>query len=184
MTKIARFLTAYAVAAVLLALAGGCGGGRNDAVANEGDYRPGEAFRPADETPEVTRMNNAQIAAGARTDATLRPYHFDEAGLNSLGREKLDHMVSGGPRRTGTLVVYLDAASDGDDKGLDDARREAVTEYLTGLGLTRDAFRLEMGHNSRATTPARTLQPAQGAAPVLPTFGGGGSGGGFGQPTK
>jgi hypothetical protein len=186
MTTIARFLTAYAVAAVLLALAGGCGGDKASGGDSADGSRPGEAFYREGETPEVTRMNQEQIAAGARTDATLRPYHFHEAELNSLGLEKLDHMVGGAPR-TGALVVYLDVPSDGDEKALASARRKAVTEYLSGRGLAEHSFRLESGHNPRATVPVRSLQRETDVvdpAPEAPPTGFGSSGGGSGQPTK
>src|SRR5687767_7687294 len=104
MTKFARFLTADAAAAALLAMTGGCGhgGGAEEAGGSGGEGRPGEKFREPHETTDLARINEQQIAAGARTDATLRPYHFHEAELNSLGFEKLDHMVSGAPR-TGAL---------------------------------------------------------------------------------
>ena len=131
----------------------------------------------------MTRINQEQIAAGARTDATLRPYHFHEAELNSLGLEKLDHMVSGAPR-DGALVVYLDVPSDGDEKALAAARRKAVTEYLSGRGMAERSFRLESGHNPRATVPVRSLQRETDAiepAPEAPPTGFGSSGGGSGR---
>src|SRR4051794_20197429 len=114
--RIARLLTAYAVAAALLALLGGC--------APEGDKtddgaRPADEFRGADEVSDVTRINDQQIAAGARTDATLRAYHFHEADLNSLGREKIDLMLKDGPG-AGKLVVYLDVPAAGDKRSLAD----------------------------------------------------------------
>jgi hypothetical protein len=184
-TKIARFLTAYAVAAALLAITGGCAS-RGDAESAPSDGRRAETFRPAAETTDVARISEQQIAAGARTDATLRPYHFYDAELNSLGLEKLDHMFSGAPR-TGALVVYLDIPSADEHKALADARRKAVGEYLAGRGMARGAFRVVTGHNPNATVPARSLPPGEGAAmPETPAgFGGGGaSGGGFGEPTK
>ena len=186
MTTIARFLTAYAVAAALLALVGGCGGGAAEGGDSADGSRPGEAFHREEDTPELTRINREQIAAGARTDATLRPYHFHEAELNSLGLDKLDHMVSGAPRE-GALVVYLDVPSDGDEKALAAARRKAVSDYLSGRGLAERSFRLESGHNPRATVPVRSLQRETNAiepAPEAPPTGFGSSGGGSGQPTK
>ena len=187
MTTIARFLTAYAVAAALLALVGGCGGGAADEGGDSADgSRPGEAFHREEDTPELTRINREQIAAGARTDATLRPYHFHEAELNSLGLDKLDHMVSGAPRE-GAMVVYLDVPSDGDDKALATARRKAVTDYLSGRGMAERSFRLESGHNPRTTVPARTLQ-RQGnvmeAPSEAPAAGFGNSGDASGEPKK
>jgi hypothetical protein len=160
-TRIARFLTAYATAAALLALLGGCAA---DVEKSDDAGRPAEEFRPVDEVSDVTRINDQQIAAGARTDATLRPYHFYEADLNSLGREKLDLMLKDGAG-AGGLVVYLDVPAAGDKRQLADARRGAVAEYLASRGLAEDSFRLERGHNPDNTFPA---VPARGVKPAAP----------------
>src|SRR5687767_12614030 len=109
---------------VLAMTAGGC-----KTSADMGG-RPAGEFLGVDEETAVTRLVNQQIAAGARTDATLRSYHFDDGFLNSLGQEKLDFMVMSCDNKAGELVVYLDLpAGDGDaGKTLAQARQDAVTD--------------------------------------------------------
>src|SRR5688500_3785191 len=103
---------------------------------------PAEQFMEPGELSEVTRMGDQQIANGARTDATLRPYHFNHAGrLNSLGRAKLDQMVDADDTDgSATMVVYVDVpAADGDaGKRLADARQDAVKQHLVSNGLTEE----------------------------------------------
>src|SRR4051812_25759257 len=53
----------------------------------------GDQFRPAGEVRATQRFTDAQVASGARADATLHPYHFDCLDLNSLGQRKLDAML-------------------------------------------------------------------------------------------
>ena len=185
-TRIARFLTAYATAAALLALLGGCATGGDDGEKDAAASRPADEFRAPDEVADVTRINDQQIAAGARTDATLRAYHFYQADLNSLGREKLDLMMKDG-RGAGGLVVYLDVPAAGEMRTLADARRNAVAEYLAGRGLAEDSFRLERGHNPDNTSPAvpaRRAQPGASDAPPAQDTGPDRSfGGGLGDTT-
>ena len=112
---------------------------------------PAEQFMEPGEVSHVTRMGDQQIANGARTDATLRPYHFNQAGrLNSLGVQKLERIVDADDADgEGELVLYVDVPTTDGDKGkkLADARHDAVTKQLMELGLTEEQFRLETGHN-------------------------------------
>src|SRR4051812_3468386 len=74
---------------------------------------------------QVNAMMNAQAAAGARADATLYPFHFEGARLNSTGQEKLDRMLpdENGASHDATaattdvanaspMTVYLDVPAD------------------------------------------------------------------------
>lgn len=129
---------------------------------------PAEQFMEPGEVSHVTRMGDQQIANGARTDATLRPYHFNTAGrLNSLGREKLERIVDADDTDgEGQLVLYVDVpTADGDaGKKLAHARRSAVTEQLTSLGLTAEQFRLESGHNPDNRMRVVDAMPAENEA--------------------
>src|SRR5688572_882342 len=87
---------------VIALTAGGC------STAGDLEGRPADEFMAADEESAVTRLVNTQIAAGARTDATLRPYHFQDGALNSLGEEKLDFLFMTCDNKSGETVVYLD----------------------------------------------------------------------------
>src|SRR4051794_8048230 len=90
--------------AIAAALIGGC----KSAPVAEGE-RDAMEFNRACDVSAVNRIAETQIAIGARTDATLRPYHFNEAELNSLGRQKIDYMLKEtGDDSTGKLVVYVD----------------------------------------------------------------------------
>src|SRR5688572_28641465 len=105
-----------------------------------------EKFLAEDETSAVTRLADGQSAAGAGTDATLRPYHFGHAALNPLGCEKLDlmlaHRDAGG---SDPLVVYLDVDPKHDAQDRD--RRDDVTSYLLSHGLTEAEFAVKDGPN-------------------------------------
>src|SRR5688572_22529468 len=67
----------------------------------------GEDFRPESERRSVAYFVEAQAASGARADATLRPYHFNGAELNSLGRAKLDLMLKD-DEAAAPLLVFLE----------------------------------------------------------------------------
>jgi hypothetical protein len=153
------------VAAALLALLGGCASekGSSDASAR----RPAEAFRKPDEVSDVARINALQISAGARTDATLRAYHFRDGKLNSLGREKLESIAGSEADRDGqALVVYLDVPAAAEHESLANVRQEAVARYLREHGLAEDAFRIERGHNPSNTFPAVSPRRDQPAPPA------------------
>lgn len=163
-----------------------CGGGcRSDPEGRSARAgRPGDDFLRDDETSAVTRIAEQQIAVGARTDATLRPYHFDHAGLNALGREKLDLMLaSGDGQRPGELVVYVDIAGDGANRRHAGARHAEVTDYLTSRGLAEGEFRLESGFNPHNTMSAVSAVPRQQEAGQAPEGGDGAMpDGAFGPP--
>src|SRR5688500_1189263 len=126
LTKILKM--SVPIAAMLSALAGGCKSHKECCPAD--DMQAGDKLMAADEQSDVERLMNVHIANGARTEATLRPYHFSHGNLNSLGREKLDLMVDGGEDSKAELVVYLDLPTSDVEKVLTDARHDAVTHHL------------------------------------------------------
>jgi len=95
-----------------------------------------------DDARSVNRFAVAQTANAARTDATLRPYHFQGAELNSLGTQKLDLMTKA-ERGDAPLTVYLDLPQDVDQG----TRREAVLVYLKDRGLKDDQIGIVAGPN-------------------------------------
>jgi hypothetical protein len=172
MTKLTKI--AVPMGLMLALTAGGC------SVAGDLEGRPADEFMAADEESAVTRLANTQIAAGARTDATLRPYHFEDGALNSLGEEKLDFIVTACDNKESETVVYLDVpAGEGEaGKRLAQARQDAVTEYLLNKGLSKDSFRLESGYNPSNGVSAALAGPqgpddAGGAAPAAKAPSGG-----------
>src|SRR5688572_20340930 len=144
------------------AITGGCSSSKKDCCPAE-DMQASDKLLAADEVSDVTRLMNVQTANGARTEATLRPYHFSHGNLNSLGREKLDSMVDGGEDSKAELVVYLDLPTSDVEKALTDARHDAVTHYLMGRGLGEDSFRLESGYNPNNTMLAASLRATETA---------------------
>jgi hypothetical protein len=173
-------LAAAAAASLLTAAAtlglGGCSESHKATMAkNRADA--GDAFLAPEEGSEVSRLNDTQMAAGARTDSTLRAYHFRRGALNSLGRQKLDRMIAAneadaadvGGDEGEAMVVYLDAAagaaaSEETAKRLGIARQAAVTDYLMSRGLTEDMFRIQMGYNPDDTFLASSAAGSAGAA--------------------
>src|SRR5687768_1351506 len=155
MSQITRIFSASALLAVL----SGC------SVTDTMEGRDAEKFMEPCEVSAVTRLVNQQIASGARTDGTLRPYHFDNAVLNSLGRAKLDAMLDDDDK-DGELVVYVDVPTgEGDaDKKLASARQDSVTQYLMSRGRTEDTFRLESGFNPNNVMSVTSAKPAEGSA--------------------
>jgi hypothetical protein len=136
----------------------------------------GEEFLAPDEVSETSRLNDMQVAAGARTDSTLRAYHFRRGALNSLGRQKLDRIVAanqadmtdadGDGDDGDEMVIYRDAsagatANEEVAKRLSTARQDAVTDYLMSRGLTEDMFRIEMGSNPDDTFLANSAAGSQ-----------------------
>jgi hypothetical protein len=149
--------------AMLLALTV-CGGGCRSDKDGAADARPGEDFLRDDETSAVTRIADRQAAVGARTDATLRPYHFRRAGLNSLGREKLDQILAadeGADQDHVEVVVYVDVDGDEANRQHADARRAAVSDYLASRGLADGDVRLESGPNPYNTMSAASAAPKE-----------------------
>jgi hypothetical protein len=131
-------LTASLLSAIGLSTAG-CGTDGS----SEKDFFPSGERR-------VTTIENAQAAAGARSDATLNPAHFDGGALNSLGQAKLDLITSSLPDE-GPVTIYIDAPT---DSPFAQARKDAVTAYLVDSHLTADQFKLVDGPNNSTWTPA------------------------------
>jgi hypothetical protein len=102
----------------------------------------GTFTRDDDDARAVDRFTTAQTANAARTDATLRPFHFEGPELNSLGQQKLDLMTKA-ERGDSPLKVYLDLPQDADQG----TRREAVLVYLKDQGLKDDQIAIEAGPN-------------------------------------
>jgi hypothetical protein len=98
--------------------------------------------RDDDDARSINRIATAQTANAARTDATLRPYHFQGPELNSLGQQKLDLMTKA-ERGDSPLKVYLDLPQD-PDQG---TRRDAVLVYLKDRGLKDEQIAIEAGPN-------------------------------------
>jgi hypothetical protein len=130
-----------AAAALAVATCGGCQH-RQESRVNGGD------FRPEGETRSVQRFAEVQMAAGARTDATLRTYEFDCGDLNSLGRQKIDLLLKD-DNACSPLVVYLDVKQDENYA----ARQESVTAYLKDRGLTASQVKLVAGPNTTNLSP-------------------------------
>jgi len=125
----------------------------------------GEHFVPDDQPHSVDNVAAAQAARGARADATLYSCHFNDAGLNSTGRQKLELMLEDeDPAQP--LVVYLDLPA-----GADLApAHQMVTDYLKARGLPENQIKLVDGPNPRTLHPSAdaltglaNLQQTQGA---------------------
>src|SRR5690242_1659024 len=98
------------------------------------------------EAGQVNALLHTQTAAGARSDATLRAYHFDGAALNSNGRDKLDRMLANGSTAR-PVTVYLDIAGDDFNQS---AHQDAVARYLNDQGLAPGDVKIVMGPNPNA----------------------------------
>src|ERR1051325_9912233 len=91
--------TWYAIAATAAALATGC---------QSDTKKPADEFFYADS--DVRHANiaaDAQARRGAKADATLQDYHFDDGQLNSLGESKLDLLVNRDRADDAVTTVYL-----------------------------------------------------------------------------
>ena len=109
----------------------------------------GENYPPEGQPRAVYEVNAAQSAAGARADATLYAAHFNQAGLNSLGQQKLDLML-GADEPAQPLVVYFDLPS---GASLDSAHN-SVRNYLKTQGLGDSQIKLLDGPNPQMLHPA------------------------------
>lgn len=191
MTQVKKQILKAVIPAAAMVVLAGVGGCTSDMPGV-----PAEQFMEPGEVTDVSRLADLQVAAGARTDATLRAYHFNHVGgLNSLGRTKLDNMLDADDTDgAGELVVYVDVSAtlattgnvtEADDAGkrLDAARQDAVSQHLMSRGLTEEQFRLESGHNPNATLFAVSASPANGTdapeAAATPATGDAGYGGGM-----
>jgi hypothetical protein len=139
-TFLKRVVSTIAFGAAVTLTAAGCQ--HRDRVA-------GEDFRPDSELRAVQHFEQAQAAAGARADGTLRGYHFDCTDLNSLGQEKLGLMLKDDDSCS-PIVVYLDVPADDSM----DARQEAIAAYLKDHGVAANQFRVEKGANPNSFSPA------------------------------
>ena len=139
---------------------------------------PGEQFPSPDQPRHVHRVLDAQAAAGARHDATLRACHFDAgrpAALNSLGEEKLALMMNDDDALP--LVVHLDAAG---DEQLSAARQQSVKVYLRDRGLSADQVSVMAGRNAATYAPtAPRVRASREADAEASAVGQGGTGGGM-----
>ena len=109
---------------------------------------------------------DAQIAKGAAEDAAVRGHHFDElpaaeafapttrpsearVTLNSLGRTKLDQIVTASGSRVIRVNIDLPEATA--------AHEAAVAEYLRTAGVAADRFAINFGTSDMAGDAAGTL---------------------------
>lgn len=133
MTKMTKF---YCVAAATIFMGvAGCQGQKPDNGTSS--FFPGY-----NETRAVDRINNVQIAAGARADATLDPAHFDQGELNSLGMGKLDYMIQD-DESINPMTVWMNVP---EDNNLN-KREKAVTRYLKDRGLKETQIKFAIGPN-------------------------------------
>ena len=124
-----RTTLALSIPAALLALAG-CTNSQYDQ-----DFYDFDA-----QHSRTTAMMDAQYAKGAADDKRLGRAHFDDEGrLTALGRQKLDGIVEGSPRRD--LVVWLDFDPPTPDAG--EAMLLGVREFLAEAGVHESPERLE-----------------------------------------
>lgn len=140
----------WAMAAALVVLTAGCHSADN--AARPLPAMHGEAFPPDSDTRAVRELNTAQAAAGARQDATLYAIHFDVAGLNSLGRRKLDLMLAD-ETPADPLVIYLDLPAGADAHELQ-KDHQTVLAYLKDRGLQDAQIALTDGPNPHVSASA------------------------------
>ena len=128
-----------------LGLAGstGCANGTQEAA--------DDFFPSADKYPQARQIIDIQVANGAREDATLQPFHFDGAKLNSLGEEKLALLVADEDEvEDADVVVYMNLPAG----NLTNTRRDAVTAYLKAAGVESSHLKIASGPNPHLTTPS------------------------------
>ena len=118
------------------------------------DYDQRGYFRPETEQRRTAAVFDAQAAAGARNDATLRPMHFTAGALNGLGRQKLDRIADASAPGE-VVAVYLDLPADAPTAAnAYDADRAAAEVYLTSLDLPQRRFEVRRGSNPATSRPA------------------------------
>ena len=136
-------LKAIVIAAgVLLGLSSGVGC-QQQVVVNHS-----EVFVPDDQPTAMSRLIDAQVARGARNDATLYEVQFDGPKLNSLGMAKLDAML----KDDTALPLNLWLATAEDDSI--PARKVSVTTYLKDKGVPSDQIQFASGGNPATDHPA------------------------------
>lgn len=129
-------------AGILGALASGC---QNN---NKPKTVHGEDFPEAGQTTQVQRFVRAQVQNGARTNATLYPYHFDGANLNSAGEAKLLAMIDDDNSES-PLIIYIDVPA---DDVLAAKRQQAADGYLKEAGLHAEQYKFVFGTNPNQKT--------------------------------
>lgn len=132
-------------AAALVVLTAGC---HHDDSQNSTVLLHGEVI-PEHDASQVWQVRGAQAAAGARQDATLYGVHFDEAGLNSLGQQKLDAMLDA-EEPAEPLLVYLDVP----DHFSAEKDRASVIAFLKDRGLQDSQIALKDGPNPHTASSA------------------------------
>jgi hypothetical protein len=171
------FLVSAAIVAVPALV--GC---QNRGAQQQPELTYGDRFPSPDEPRHVQRVLDAQAAAGARKDATLRVCHFDTGGgnpglLNSLGEDKLDLMLLSDASLP--LVLSLDVPKDDTYS----AREQSIRTFLKDRGLTDAQVRLVAGPNARDIHAVAPLLKRAEAIETTPTAGstpnGGASNGGM-----
>ena len=154
-------MTWYAIAATAAALATGC---QSDAK------KPADEFFYADS--DVRHANvaaDAQARRGAKADATLQDYHFDDGQLNSLGESKLDLLVNRDRADDAVTTVYLNFP----ETEAMNRRRDDVVTYMRSRGVSEANLKFVSGPNPATFSPAaghiarmdRTENTGGGAGP-------------------
>jgi hypothetical protein len=117
-----------------------------------------------DSCPRTPLM--VQAANGARRDATLHTVHFDDGEhLNSLGRAKLDAMLSA-DRVNEPLTLYVDAPGF-------EGKKAAVAAYLKDKGAAETSFAIVEGSNPNVTFAAQPQIESLPKTDSAPPAGGG-----------
>ncbi len=147
-----RFLRptpALATAAVAAVVLGGC------SAKYDQDF-----FDYDREQSRTRKIFEAQYAAGAMEEATLRQSHFDLASdgtgyrLNALGRERLEYVAA--TRAPGeTITVRLDLPAD--LAGDADLMFVSANAYLATMRMPDGAMTLEIGPSNQSTPAADRL---------------------------
>lgn len=110
-----------------------------------------DKFFPEQDTYRSSqKMMDAQVAAAVRDNGNLYDCHFNNAALNSLGRQQLDSAVRG-KQGDGPVVVRL---QDENDHDLVVRRMESVAAYLKESGLQDNQIVFSDTFNDSTYTPA------------------------------
>ena len=134
----------WVAAAAMIVLTAGCHHDHPQTVLLHGEDFPGD-----NDSRSIWEIHSAQAAAGARQDATLYAVHFDEAGLNSLGQQKLDLMLAD-EQPSQPLVVYLDLPADATAQ----KDHQSVADFLKSRGLEDSQIALKDGPNPHTGSSA------------------------------
>jgi hypothetical protein len=169
--------TYWLLAGFAISLAAGCSSQPEDS-----SYAHGENYVPDGTYRDEVKFIDITVANGARADGTLRPVHFTEGTLNSLGQKKLDYMLQADTGSATTLTVYIDIPKS--DPAFD-KRQDTVSSYLKSKGLKDSQIALVDGPNLKYAAPAApgdkaldTFNTNDGVFTASDASGGGSSGGG------